>query len=107
MFDFVIETKATEEVLRQALTIVKPKGTVVLKSRNFAPVPLDFLAAVKKEVVFRATHYGSMGQAIELIADGKIEVDDLIGQSYSLEEYASALHDCMQREDTKPFFTIN
>jgi len=89
-FDAVIETVPTAAGFSRALELVRAGGTVVLKSRPPAPVPLDVRTAVSKELSFRAVEYGSFEEAVALLESRRIAVEDLLGEIYPLEAWADA-----------------
>jgi L-iditol 2-dehydrogenase len=101
--DFVVETAATEASLRLALTLLRPGGTLVLKSRPAGPVPLDVALAVRREVTVRAVAYGAFEDAIARLASGRLEVADLLGATYPLARYAEAFAEARRGEATKVF----
>lgn len=89
-FDAVIETVPTAQGFAHALALVRPGGTVVLKSRPPAPVALDVRTAVSKELSFRAVEYGAFPEAVALLESRRIAVEDLLGDIYPLEAWADA-----------------
>lgn len=91
LYDFIIETTPTEQAFEQMVRLVKPKGLIILKSRSFNPVPLPINTLVKKEIKLMGAHYGSFQEGIDLLASGKLQVDDLLGRTYSLEEAVDIL----------------
>lgn len=101
--DFVVETVATAASLHLALTLLRPGGTLVLKSRPAAPVPLDVTLAVRREVVVRAVAYGAFEDAIARLASGRLEVADLLGATYPLARFAEAFAEARRGEQTKVF----
>lgn len=101
-FDFVIETAATAETLAVALAALRCGGTLVLKSRPHAPVPLDVAAAVQRRARIVAARYAEMDAAIALMRRAPELVADLLGPVLSLEAFDVAF---ASREDTKTFLT--
>jgi L-iditol 2-dehydrogenase len=106
IFDFAVETMATDAVFGVLLDAVRPGGTVVLKSRPARPVVLDVAAAVRREVTLRAVHYGSFAQAVAWLADG-FEVDDLLGPVVPLEAFDRAFTTVHESEAKKVFFGLD
>ena len=86
-FDYVIETLATTETLADILAMTRPGGRIVLKSRRYQPVSLSVAACVRKEVTFSAVNYGDFGEAVRLLAERRIPVDDLFGEAYPIENF--------------------
>jgi L-iditol 2-dehydrogenase len=104
-YDYVIETTATTDSLRDVLRALRPRGTVVLKSRPCQPAGLDVRAAVLKEVTFRAVNYGSFAAAITLLAEGRLDLGELLGPLYPLEEFENVFAQA-EEESTKSFFAL-
>jgi L-iditol 2-dehydrogenase len=103
-YDFAIETLATEKTLRDLMLALKPGGKIVLKSRKHEPVGVNLSLAVKKEVTLTAVNYGDFGEAIRLMAEGLIRVDDLLGPEHKLEEFAAVFERSKTLETQKIFF---
>src|SRR5690606_30177206 len=57
VFDFVVETTASEGALAAALALLRPRGTLVLKSRPPRPVALDVAGCVRKELRLTGAYY--------------------------------------------------
>lgn len=105
-YDFAIETVATTETLAEIVRATRPHGTVVLKSRQPCPVGINLITAVQKELTFRAVNYGSFTRSIAMLAEGLLDVDELLGPVYSLEEYEQAFADSRHNETTKVFMSL-
>jgi L-iditol 2-dehydrogenase len=105
-YDFIIETLATTKTLAEIIRAARPFGTIVLKSRPPRPVGIDLIAAVRKELTFRAVHYGPFSQAVALLAEERIDVSELLGPSYPLEAFEHVFALARQDESSKPFFAI-
>jgi L-iditol 2-dehydrogenase len=104
-YDFVVETSADAATLRTALLAVRPRGTVVLKSRPATPTPLDVGLAVRKDVTLRAASYGAFPAAIDLLASPRFAVDDLLGETFSLAQFELALSREEGSETQKTFLS--
>jgi threonine dehydrogenase-like Zn-dependent dehydrogenase len=104
-FDFVIETSATPEALAESVRAARPRGTVVLRSRQPWPAAIDLAAALPKELTFRAVNYGPFDRAIGLLAEGRLGLDGLLGPVYPLEDFARAFEEAGRDESRKVFLT--
>ena len=67
-----------------ALDLLKPRGKLVLKSTFQGKTNLEMWRVVVDEISIVGSRCGRFAPALELLADGKITVDDLIGDEYSL-----------------------
>lgn len=103
-FDYIIETLANTESMKEIVRCVKPQGRIVLKSRQFEPLEIIVSELVKKEITLSATNYGSFEQAIELLESGNLNLDDLIGDIHALDNYESVFKNALTVEDKKQFF---
>ncbi|MEZ0260859.1 MAG: zinc-binding dehydrogenase [Alphaproteobacteria bacterium] len=103
-YDFAVETLAANQTMSELMTAVKPGGRIVLKSRKHEPVGICFAEAVRKEITFTAVNYGEFGEAIRLMAEGLITVDDLLGEEYGLDDYATVFERSKTLETRKVFF---
>lgn len=103
-FDFAIETMATDKAMAELMQGVAPGGKIVLKSRKHEPVGISLALAVRKEITFTAVNYGDFGEAIRLMADGLIEVEDLLGAEHPLDDFAAVFERSKTLETQKTFF---
>jgi threonine dehydrogenase-like Zn-dependent dehydrogenase len=106
-FDFVIETALSEATLREMVRVARPRGTLVLKSRQPEPVRLDVIPALAKELTLRAVQYGPFRKAVALLAEQRIDLTGLLGPIYPLEDFAAAFARAEQTEDSKLFFQLS
>jgi len=103
--DVAIETTTTNETMRALTHVVRRGGSILLKSRPVEPIALDVGAAVEKELTLRAVRYGSFDEAIDLLASGRLDVTDLLGETFPLERWEDAFA-AARRETVKPFFEL-
>ncbi len=105
-YDFLIETVATSQAMAEMIAAARPGGKIVLRSRPWQPVALDLLSAVPKELTFAAVYYGSMTEAVALLAERRVEVDDLLGQAHELEAFEQVFRESLRSDSNKLFFTF-
>jgi L-iditol 2-dehydrogenase len=105
-FDFVIETALTTETLREMVRLARPRGTLVLKSRQPGLVGLDVNAALRKQLTLRAVQYGHFVQAMGLLARDRLSLDGLLGPAYPLADFAQVFARASHNESAKLFFHI-
>ncbi len=102
-FDFVVETLATTETLAEMVRLVRPRGRIILKSRQYQPIQMVLREILLKEPVFEAVNYGRFDEAVDCLATGRIRVDDLIGNCYPLEEFQAAFAHAQADDQRKTF----
>lgn len=105
-YDYIIETIAKTDDLRKMLDGVKVGGKIVLKSRQIRPVELIFNTLVRKEISMRAVNYGNFNEAIVLLTGGQLELDDLFGETYPLENFEQAFFDSQKDEARKCYLKV-
>lgn len=104
-FDFIIETLATTDTMAQMIRAVKPGGTIVLKSRQHKPVAMNINDLVKKDITLSAVNYAPFEDCIALAASGRLDVEDLFGDVYPLEQFRDVFEQSKGRESKKLFLT--
>ncbi len=102
-FDFVIETEATTAVFVEMARLVRPRGTMILKSRQHLPIALSLREIIQKEPTISVVNYGRFDHALQLLVDGSVKVDDLVGKQFALDDYADALALAAENESKKIF----
>mgnify|MGYP001022094529 CR=1 FL=1 len=95
-FDFVVEASGAATGLELALQLVKPRGTIILKSTFHGAVTLDTSRIVVDEISIIGSRCGRFDKALALLAANQIQVEPLIAAVYPLAESLSAVHHAKQ-----------
>jgi L-iditol 2-dehydrogenase len=103
-YDFVVETGIGPDTLATMVRAARPRGTLVLRSRQPGPVAVDLLAAVSRQLTLRAVNYGSFRQALGLLVEGALDLDGLLGPAFALEAHAEVFARAEASESSKLFF---
>src|SRR3990172_5307625 len=103
-YDFAIETLATTQTMDDIFRALKPGGRVVLKSRKHEHIGINFNTAIRKQITLSAVNYGDFQEAIQIMADGRIQVDDLLGDVHALEDFEKVFERSKTHESAKAFF---
>jgi alcohol dehydrogenase len=90
-FDLVVEATGSPEGMPRAISLVRPRGTIVWKSTHHAPARFDAAPLVVNEVTIVGSRCGRFEPAIELLRDGRIDVARLLSADYPLSRAADAL----------------
>lgn len=90
-FDIVVEATGNRGGLVQALRIVKPLGTVVMKSTYTELSDIDLTKVVVGEIRIVGSRCGPFAPAIRVLADKEIDVSPLVEAQYTLEEGVTAM----------------
>ncbi|MEJ5228920.1 MAG: alcohol dehydrogenase catalytic domain-containing protein [Pseudothermotoga sp.] len=88
-FDVVIDATGRKSGIEQALFLVKPEGTVVLKSTIADEMTINLSQVAVNEIKIVGSRCGPFPKAISALRDG-LEVRDLIESTYDLFEYDKA-----------------
>jgi threonine dehydrogenase-like Zn-dependent dehydrogenase len=83
-FDFVVEATGNEAGLAHSLRLVRPRGTMVLKS-TFAGAPaVDLTQLVVSEITVVGSRCGPFAPALRLLERGAVDVGPLVHAEYDL-----------------------
>jgi alcohol dehydrogenase len=104
-FDIVVDVTGRADGLRRALGLVRPRGTVVLKSTFHGEATFETWPVVVDEVTLMGSRCGPFGRAIELLASGAVQVHPLVSRVAALDDYESAFADA--RRLLKVLFAIH
>lgn len=90
-YDMVVEASGSPAGLELALTRVRPRGTVVMKSTYVGRYPLDPAALVVPEVRLVGSRCGPLAGALRLLRDGRVDPRPLIDRTFPLSRGLEAL----------------
>jgi 2-desacetyl-2-hydroxyethyl bacteriochlorophyllide A dehydrogenase len=89
-FDVVVDCTGNSAGMDRALALVRPRGSLILKSTAAAAAPLNLAPIVINEVTVIGSRCGRFEPAIEALASGKIDPRPLIDGTYPLDDYDEA-----------------
>ncbi len=89
--DVVVEATGRAEGLARALELVRPEGTIVLKTTVAGITPLRLAAPVINEVRILGSRCGPFRPALEALGLGTVEVRPMISESYELGDGVQAM----------------
>ncbi len=99
--DVVIEATGSHEGLSRALELVRPEGTIVLKTTVAHPTAFDLSLPVIHEVRVIGSRCGPFRPALDALARGTIQVEPLISGRFSLSEGLGAMERARQKDVLK------
>lgn len=105
-FDNVVEATGNPDGLDLALKIVKPRGTIHLKSTHGVPASLDVTKVVVDELRVQGSRCGPFDEAIGLLESHSIRVRELITNRFPLERCEEAFGTASSRSSIKTIFEI-
>ncbi|MFK7767830.1 MAG: zinc-binding dehydrogenase [Mariniblastus sp.] len=100
-FDFVVEVNATTEVLHQMGRLIRPRGNLILKSREYRPLEITIRDLIAKQPKISIVNYGRFTDAIQLLTDGRVDVKNLIGETFALSDFDAAFEAARSDESEK------
>jgi threonine dehydrogenase-like Zn-dependent dehydrogenase len=89
-FPVVVEATGRPAGLDAALSLVRPRGTIVLKSTMHETAPISTTPIVVDEVTLIGSRCGPFSKALDLLTAGTIDVAPLISVRYPLTEWRQA-----------------
>ncbi|MBL8879434.1 MAG: alcohol dehydrogenase catalytic domain-containing protein [Phycisphaerales bacterium] len=89
-YDVVIEATGSADGLQTALGLVRPRGTVVLKSTYATPPTLDLAPLVIHEITIVGNRCGRFAPAIEMLARSDMHLEPMIDARFPLMQAPAA-----------------
>ena len=103
-FDNVVEASGTPEGLSQAMGMVRPGGTLHLKSTHGLPVQFDATRVAVEEIRVQGSRCGPFDEAIELLDQRAVRVDQLITHRFPIEKCVKAFDAARSKSAIKTVF---
>jgi alcohol dehydrogenase len=88
--DLVVDATGSADGFATATGLVRPRGTIVMKSTIHGETPVAFSPLIVDEVTLVGSRCGPFDRAIEMLDAGRIQVAPLVAATYPLEQYAAA-----------------
>jgi len=105
--DTVVEATGTPSGFALARQLVRPRGTIVLKSTyQGEALPVNLTAIVVDEIALIGSRCGPFEPAIRLLATRQVEVESLIQARYPLEEGLAAFERAAVKGTLKVIVTM-
>jgi threonine dehydrogenase-like Zn-dependent dehydrogenase len=89
-FDLVVEASGRPETANQALQLLRPEGTLVLKTTSATPAQLDLAKVVVDEIQIVGSRCGDFDLALSYLRNGWIRVDPLVEAVYPFTRFEEA-----------------
>ena len=107
MADVVVEATGNPDGFSAALDIVRPRGTIMLKSTYHGLPQADLTRVVVNEIRLVGSRCGPFRPALRLLELGLIDVESMIDARYPLEEGVAALEHAAKRGTLKILLEVN
>lgn len=95
-FDLAVDTTGSPAGFAVTTSLVRPRGTLVVKSTFHGETPVAFSPLVVDEITIVGSRCGPFRRAIALLEAGAIDVKPLIAATYPLAQYAEAFDHARQ-----------
>jgi alcohol dehydrogenase len=104
-YNWVVEATGAPDGLRHALEMVRPRGTVILKSTLHRPVQFDSAFCVVHEITLLGSRCGRIEPALELLRTEKVDVLDMISDRFPLSRAPRAFERAAEKGILKVLLT--
>lgn len=84
-FDWVVDATGSAEGLQSAISMTRPRGTVVMKSTVHGAVSIDTAPVIVHEITLVGSRCGRFEPALKLLGSGKVDVSSMISETMPLE----------------------
>jgi threonine dehydrogenase-like Zn-dependent dehydrogenase len=105
--DVVVECTGAPEGLDIAMQLVRPRGTIVLKSTCAEPGQLNLAPAVINEVNVLGSRCGPFPEAINALARQAVDVRSLISRTFPIEQALEAFEAARAPDNVKVLLKVN
>jgi threonine dehydrogenase-like Zn-dependent dehydrogenase len=96
-YEYVVDATGSAVGLTQAISMTRPRGTVIMKSTVHGAVPVRTAEAIVNEITLIGSRCGRFGPAIKLLAAGKVDVRPLISEVLPLSKARQAFATAARR----------
>lgn len=100
-FDIVIEATGSVGGFETSASLVKPRGTLVLKSTIASKEGLNLASIVVDEITIQGSRCGQFRPILRLLEQNKIDIKPLISGIYDVNDFKTAFEKNSQKESLK------
>jgi threonine dehydrogenase-like Zn-dependent dehydrogenase len=104
-YEWVVDATGNPEGLRSAAAMVRPRGTVILKSTVHGTVGVDTAPIIVNEITLVGSRCGRFEAALPLLERGLIPVEEMISERFALKDAPAAFDRAGQRGLLKVLLT--
>jgi threonine dehydrogenase-like Zn-dependent dehydrogenase len=101
IFDIVVECSGNKMGLSDAVSLVRPRGAIVLKSTFHAPMKWNPSSIAVDEITIVGSRCGPFETALDLLEKKKIETEPFLTAVYPFERWETALRRARRRDTFK------
>jgi threonine dehydrogenase-like Zn-dependent dehydrogenase len=104
--DIVVESTGSYEGFARALELVRPEGTIILKTTVAHPTAFNLSVPVIDEVRIIGSRCGPFRPALDALSLGSVEVRPMISEVYALKDGVQALQRAAEKDVLKVLIHI-
>jgi threonine dehydrogenase-like Zn-dependent dehydrogenase len=104
--DIVVDCTGSPTGLETALRLVRPCGTIVLKTTVAADQKIHMAPFVIDEITLLGSRCGPFDKALDLLTQGAVEVAPLLSARYPLEDAEKAFSHAIRKDSLKVLFEV-
>jgi alcohol dehydrogenase len=104
-YNWVVDATGSPEGLQQAVRMVRPRGTVILKSTQHGLVGVDTAPVIVNEITLLGSRCGRFEPALDLLSRGLINVQDMISGYEKLADAPRAFERAARKGTMKVLLT--
>ena len=102
-FDLVVEATGSSSGFGDTIRLVRPRGTVILKSTIASRENLDLTPTIVNEITVIGSRCGLFKPAIDALAAGIISIDDMVDSTFPLDQLSEAIKRAREPQAMKVF----
>ncbi len=106
-FDFVVECTGSPDGLELAMRLVRPRGTIVLKSTCADAKATNLAPLVIHEITLLGSRCGPFNEAILALDRKEIDVRPMISRVFALDQFSEAFAAAQDRNNMKILLKIS
>jgi alcohol dehydrogenase len=93
----VVECTGSAAGLSNAIQMVRPRGTVIMKSTVHEKVTVDMAPVIVNEISLVGSRCGRFEPAIQLLRDRKIDIRPMLSAEFPLEQAPAAFAEAARK----------
>ena len=102
-YDLVVEATGSNSGFTDTMKLIKPRGTVILKSTIASRENLDLTPTIINEITLVGSRCGLFKPAIDALATKMIIVDSMVDSTFPLKEFSKAIEHAKKPDTLKVF----
>lgn len=106
-FDYIVETLFEQPYIDNMCHMLKPGGTLVVKSRQHKGMLISSALMVAKELTLKCVNYYNFHDAMQWLVQKGDCIDNLLGESYAIDAWEDAFMAAKNSEKKKIFIHLN